>query len=115
MKTGNWMVVYEEYLIYNAMGMIGTIGGTFGMFIGFSVTGFISSVVEFLKKFKHARRIYNSGNKEISKSDGNSVEVENNEDDNQTQILNENDFSRKKYPSQTSSQISINSNKGKIH
>ena len=77
------------------MGMIGSVGGTFGIFIGFSVTGFISSAIEFLKKFKHARRIYNSGNKEISKSDGNSVEVENDDDDNQTQILNENDFSRK--------------------
>ena len=73
------------------MGMIGSVGGTFGLFIGFSVTGFISSVVEFLKKFKCTRRIQNSGNKKISKSDGNSMEMENN-DDNQTQILN--DFPR---------------------
>ena len=41
--------------------MIGSVGGTFGMFIGFSVTGFISSAIEFLKEFKCMRRISNSG------------------------------------------------------
>ena len=81
------MVVYEEYFIYNTMGMIGSIGGTFGMFIGFSVTGFISSVIEFLKKFKPARRIYNSGDKKISKSNENSVEMENNNDDQTGQCI----------------------------
>ena len=50
MKKGNKMVVHVEYFIYNTMGMIGSVGGTFGLFIGFSVTGFISSAIEFLKK-----------------------------------------------------------------
>ena len=46
------MVVYEEYLIYNTMGMIGSVGGTLGIFIGFSVTGFISSAIGFIKKMQ---------------------------------------------------------------
>ena len=62
MKKGNRMVVHVEYFIYNTMGMIGSVGGTFGLFIGFSVTGFISSAIEFLKKFKPGGRIYSSGN-----------------------------------------------------
>ena len=108
MKTGNRMVVYEEYLIYNTMGMIGSVGGTFGMFIGFSITGFISSAVECLKNFKRARQIYSFGNMETSKSDGNSVEMKKNYDD-QTGILNANDFSRdvphiKQVPKSQSSQ-----------
>ena len=70
------MVVHVEYFIYNTMGMIGSVGGTFGLFIGFSVTGFISSAIEFLNKFKHARRIYSSGNIKMSKSDGNELEME---------------------------------------
>ena len=45
------MVVHVEYFIYNTMGMIGSVGGTFGMFIGFSVTGFISSATEYLQQY----------------------------------------------------------------
>ena len=94
MKKGNRMVVHVEYFIYNTMGTIGSVGGTFGLFIGFSVTGFISSAIEFLKKFKYARRIYNSGDKEISKSDQNSVDLEKNNADDQTGLFYENDLSR---------------------
>lgn len=93
------MIVNEEYIIYGVVAFVGQVGGMFGIFIGFSITGFISSAFdffkklhEFFKKFKCARRIYNSGNKEIPKFDGNSVEMEN--DDNHTRILNRNDFSR---------------------
>ena len=80
------MVVHVEYFIYNTMGTIGSVGGTFGLFIGFSVSGFISSAIEFLKNFKCARRIYSSGNMEISKFDGNSVKMEKSYDD-QTQTM----------------------------
>ena len=59
------MVVHVEYFIYNTMGMIGSVGGTFGLFIGFSVTGFISSANEFIKKFKLGGRIYSSGNSKV--------------------------------------------------
>ena len=44
--------VYEEYLIYDAIGMIGSVGGTLGMFIGFSMTGTISWIFGYFKKCK---------------------------------------------------------------
>ena len=44
--------VFEEYLIYDTMGMIGSVGGTLGMFIGFSITGVISSAIDYLRKCK---------------------------------------------------------------
>ena len=36
--------VYQEYIIYDIFGMIGTVGGTFGMFIGFSCSSVLSSI-----------------------------------------------------------------------
>ena len=42
--------VYEEYLIFDAIGMIGSVGGTLGMFIGFSMIGVISWIFGRLKK-----------------------------------------------------------------
>ena len=42
--------VYEEYLIFDAIGMIGSVGGTLGMFIGFSMIGVISWIFRHLKK-----------------------------------------------------------------
>ena len=38
------MYVSEEYFIYDIMNVIGSVGGTLGMFIGFSMTGFISLI-----------------------------------------------------------------------
>ena len=42
--------VYEEYLIYDTMGMIGSVGGTLGVFIGFSMTGLISTAIDYFRK-----------------------------------------------------------------
>ena len=42
--------VYEEYLIYDAIGMIGAVGGTLGMFIGFSFNNLIYYVINLLPK-----------------------------------------------------------------
>ena len=42
--------VYEEYFIFDAIGMIGAVGGTLGMFIGFSMIGVISWILGYLKK-----------------------------------------------------------------
>ena len=44
--------VYEEYLICDAQGMIGSVGGTLGMFIGFSMTGIMSSALAYFNKCK---------------------------------------------------------------
>ena len=48
-NADNKMKSFHEYLIYDAIGMIGSVGGTLGMFIGFSMTGVISWVIEFFK------------------------------------------------------------------
>lgn len=44
--------VYEEYLIYDFNTLIGYIGGTLGMFIGFSFSGIIEMFIHFLKDFQ---------------------------------------------------------------
>ena len=41
--------IYQEYLIYDGIGMIGSVGGTLGMFIGFSFSNTISSILNFLQ------------------------------------------------------------------
>ena len=39
------MKVQEEYLIYDEVGLIGSVGGTFGMFIGFSFANIVSLIL----------------------------------------------------------------------
>ena len=56
-NADNKMKAFHEYLIYDSMGMIGSVGGTFGMFIGFSMTGVISTIIEFFKESKIGRNI----------------------------------------------------------
>ena len=46
------MTVYEEYLIYDTIGMIGSIGGTLGMFIGFSCSNVITLFINYLISLK---------------------------------------------------------------
>ena len=36
--------VYKEYLIFDMVGVIGSVGGTLGMCIGFSFSGIISTI-----------------------------------------------------------------------
>ena len=49
------MKVEEEFLVHDFVGMLGSIGGTLGLFIGFSLFGLISFILEniqdFLKQF----------------------------------------------------------------
>ena len=40
--------VYKEYLIFDMVGMIGSVGGTLGMCIGFSFSGIISTIFSFI-------------------------------------------------------------------
>ena len=42
--------VFEEYLIYDIIGMVGSVGGTLGMFIGFSFIDVVSRVFSFLRQ-----------------------------------------------------------------
>ena len=46
------LTVHDEYLIYDDIGLIGSVGGTLGMFIGFSFSGIITCFFNFLKQFK---------------------------------------------------------------
>ena len=46
------MTVSREYLVYDFIGMVGSVGGTLGMFIGFSFYEVISKCCESLKKLK---------------------------------------------------------------
>ena len=43
------MGIEKEYLIHDFIGMLGSIGGTLGIFIGFSFLGIISSMLEQLQ------------------------------------------------------------------
>ena len=43
--------VYEEYLMYDAIGLIGTVGGTLGLFIGFSFLDVSSILMNFFASF----------------------------------------------------------------
>ena len=49
--TPETVTVYNEYLIYDTTNMIGSIGGTLGMFIGFSFMKIMSSMINILKRF----------------------------------------------------------------
>ena len=41
----SFTTVHEEYLVYDLITMIGSVGGTLGMCIGFSFTGMISWIL----------------------------------------------------------------------
>ena len=46
--------VYEEYLIYDEITLIGSVGGTLGLCIGFSFTNVITVVINFVRNLKSA-------------------------------------------------------------
>ena len=46
------ITIYEEYLIYDFNGMLGSIGGTLGLFVGFSFSSAIELFINLLKKCK---------------------------------------------------------------
>ena len=46
----NEIQVFEEYLMFGVNDLIGTIGGHSGLFIGFSFYGFISTILDYIKK-----------------------------------------------------------------
>ena len=42
--------VYDEFIIMNGLGLLGNVGGTLGMFIGFSFSGVIAMIISFCKQ-----------------------------------------------------------------
>ena len=49
--------VYQEYLIYDEIGMIGSIGGLLGLFLGFSFFNVISYFIGKIKKIGQSQQI----------------------------------------------------------
>ena len=47
------MTSFEEYLLYDFGGMIGTVGGTLGLFIGFSFYDVILKIINYLKMLQN--------------------------------------------------------------
>ena len=41
--------VYEEYLIYNTINLVGSVGGTLGIFVGFSLKDFFSKILNIIQ------------------------------------------------------------------
>ena len=46
---------YTERLVFDVVGMVGSVGGTLGMCIGFSFSGITSNILEFIKSSMKAR------------------------------------------------------------
>ena len=48
-------VVYNEYLLFDFLGLVSSIGGTLGMFIGFSIIGLVSNcfsqIIQWIERF----------------------------------------------------------------
>ena len=49
-NSENEMEVFEEYLIYEITGVIGSIGGTLGLFVGFSFLDLSTKFINIFKK-----------------------------------------------------------------
>ena len=46
----NKIINYEEYLVYDFVGMVGSIGGSLGMFLGFSFLDYMFSFIDFIQE-----------------------------------------------------------------
>ena len=44
--TSNKRNVYEEVLIFDFLGLVGSIGGSLGLFIGFSFFGYVTPILD---------------------------------------------------------------------
>ena len=51
--------VHEEYLMFDAAGLVGSIGGTLGLFIGFSFRDIVEMMFEHLRDFRLFRHQWN--------------------------------------------------------
>ena len=47
-KFDHWGLIHEEYLVISFNDLIGTVGGTLGMFVGFSFISFIYEFIDFI-------------------------------------------------------------------
>ena len=49
-KMASKVQVNEEYVVYDAIGMVGTVGGTLGLFIGFSFRDIVVILIDSLEQ-----------------------------------------------------------------
>ena len=49
MMASNKTQVYQEYVVYDAIGLVGNIGGLLGLFLGFSFRDFILMSIDYLR------------------------------------------------------------------
>ena len=68
------MKVYEEYIIIDAISMIGSVGGTLGLFIGFSFSNIINVLIGYLQLFANKNCWKKSA---IMDQEGSKIEIEN--------------------------------------
>ena len=61
------VAVYVEYLLYDFISTLGNVGGTLGLFIGFSFSGLITFILNFLIKMVDALQNQNSSRAEQNK------------------------------------------------
>ena len=57
MSRKPFKIIKKEYLILNEMSLIGNVGGTLGMFVGFSFIGTIEWLLDILSKVKNHIKI----------------------------------------------------------
>ena len=50
--------VNQEYVIYDGTGFVGSIGGTLGLFIGFSFRDVLETILELLQNFAIQQRLF---------------------------------------------------------
>ena len=57
MSRKPFKIIKKEYLILNDMSLIGNVGGTLGMFVGFSFIGTFEWLLDILSKVKNHIKI----------------------------------------------------------
>ena len=50
--------IQEEYQVQNIYNFIGAVGGSLGLFIGFSYTGFIGNLVDYIFTFQQTKNSF---------------------------------------------------------
>ena len=47
-SASNTKNIYEEVLLFDDIGLVGSLGGSLGLFVGFSFFGYVTPILEFL-------------------------------------------------------------------
>ena len=70
------VTLHTEYILYDLISMVGNVGGTLGLFIGFSFTGLIAFVLQsFLKIMEYIEKRSNKITEQGETSSGKLTEI----------------------------------------